>query len=68
MISKFYVGDVVQLKKSHPCGEDKWEIMRVGVDFRIKCLGCQRQVWLPRREFERRVKKVISTVTEENKE
>lgn len=68
MVNKYNVGDVVQLKKSHPCGEDKWEIMRVGVDFRIKCLGCQRQVWLPRREFERRVKKVVSTAGEENKE
>lgn len=66
MIVKYNVGDVVQLKKQHPCGENKWQIMRVGIDFRIKCLGCDRQVWIPRREFERKVKKVISTV--DNKE
>lgn len=61
MIVKYNIGDVVQLKKPHPCGENKWEIMRTGVDFKLKCLGCERQVWLARREFERRVKKIISS-------
>ncbi|MFA5524569.1 MAG: DUF951 domain-containing protein [Tissierellales bacterium] len=58
---KYNIGDVVQLKKAHPCGENKWEIMRTGVDFKLKCLGCQRQVWIARRDFEKRVKKVISS-------
>lgn len=58
---KLNIGDIVQLKKQHPCGENKWEIMRTGIDFRIKCLGCQRQVWLPRRELERKIKKIISS-------
>ncbi|KNF07134.1 hypothetical protein CLPU_23c00170 [Gottschalkia purinilytica] len=66
MIDKFNIGDVVQLKKVHPCGENKWEVMRTGVDFRIKCLGCERQVWLARREFIRRVKKVISTSSDDS--
>ncbi|MTI70290.1 MAG: DUF951 domain-containing protein [Firmicutes bacterium] len=57
----FQIGDIVQLKKKHPCGEDKWEVMRVGVDFRIKCLGCERQVWLPRRKFQKRVKKIVKS-------
>ncbi|MFA5524999.1 MAG: DUF951 domain-containing protein, partial [Tissierellales bacterium] len=39
MIVKYNIGDVVQLKKAHPCGENKWEIMRTGVDFKLKCLG-----------------------------
>lgn len=56
---KYNVGDIVQLKKSHACGENKWELMRVGVDFRIKCVGCERQVWLPRRVFQKKVKKVL---------
>ncbi|WDV45869.1 DUF951 domain-containing protein [Clostridiaceae bacterium M8S5] len=56
---KYNVGDIVMLKKGHPCGENKWQIMRVGVDFRIKCLGCSRQVWLARRDFEKRVKKIL---------
>jgi len=66
--AKYNVGDIVQLKKQHPCGEDKWEIMRTGVDFRIKCLGCQRQVWLPRRDFEKRVKKIVSQGINEGEE
>ena len=36
----FSVGDIVQMKKKHPCGSDSWEILRVGMDFRIKCCGC----------------------------
>lgn len=62
------VGDIIQLKKQHPCGEDKWEIMRTGVDFRIKCLGCSRQVWLPRRELERKIKKIIKSAVEDKEE
>lgn len=68
MVKKYDLGDIVQLKKKHPCGEDKWEIMRVGVDFRIKCLGCEKQVWLPRREFEKRVKKIIKSSNEQETE
>lgn len=65
MVQNYNVGDVVQLKKGHPCGENKWEIVRTGVDFKVKCLGCERQVWIPRRDFIKRVKKVISTVEED---
>lgn len=68
MVKKYDLGDIVQLKKKHPCGDDKWEIMRVGVDFRIKCLGCEKQVWLPRREFEKRVKKIIKSSNEQETE
>ncbi len=53
------VGDVVKLKKKHPCGGYDWEILRVGADFRIKCTTCQRQVWLPRKEVERRITKIV---------
>lgn len=56
------VGDVVKLKKKHPCGGYDWEILRVGADFRIKCTTCQRQVWLPRSEVERRITKIVSQV------
>ena len=59
MVKKFDIGDIVQLKKTHPCGEDKWEVMRIGVDFRIKCLGCDRQVWVPRLKFNKRIKKIV---------
>lgn len=59
MLIKFNVGDIVSLKKAHPCGENKWEIMRTGVDFKLKCLGCERQIWIPRIEFEKRVRKIL---------
>ena len=40
----FEVGDIVKLKKPHPCGSQEWEILRVGADFRLKCMGCGHQV------------------------
>ena len=52
-------GDQVTLKKGHPCGENRWEIMRTGVDIKLKCLGCERQIWLTRMEFEKRVRKIL---------
>ncbi|MBC7083963.1 MAG: hypothetical protein PWR07_2067 [Bacillota bacterium] len=57
---KFYIGDVVRLKKQHPCGSYEWEVMRVGADFRIKCLGCGRVVMLSRPKFEKSVKQIVS--------
>ena len=58
---KYYVGDVVETKKQHPCGSLQWEVIRVGADFKIKCLGCERIVMLPRPKFEKSVKKVIKS-------
>lgn len=55
----FYVGDVVEMKKVHPCGNKNWEVIRVGADIKIKCCGCQRLVMLDRSKFEKGVKKVI---------
>lgn len=53
------VGDVVETKKSHPCGSSQFEILRVGMDFRIKCLKCEKQIWIERPNLEKRIKKVI---------
>jgi hypothetical protein len=47
------------MKKQHPCGTNRWKIIRVGMDFRIKCLGCGRSVMLPRQQFEKKVKEVL---------
>ena len=55
----YNIGDIVQMRKQHPCGGYQWEVMRIGADFRIKCLTCGRQVMLPRPKFEKGVKKVI---------
>jgi len=52
----FQVGDQVKMKKIHPCGSYLWEILRVGMDFRLKCLGCGRIVLLARSKFEKGVK------------
>ena len=57
----FSVGDIVQMKKSHPCGSAQWEILRTGIDFRIKCCGCGHMVMLPRAKFEKNVHKIIPT-------
>ncbi|MDF2548593.1 MAG: hypothetical protein K0R93_3491 [Anaerosolibacter sp.] len=53
------LGDVVEVKKNHPCGSNKFEILRTGMDFRIRCVGCDRQVWIARVDFEKRIKKII---------
>lgn len=49
----FAVGDVIKLKKPHPCGANQWEILRVGMDFRLKCCGCNHQVMVSRKLVEK---------------
>ncbi|MBE0466708.1 MAG: DUF951 domain-containing protein [Candidatus Desulforudis sp.] len=51
VIPKFQVGDVVEMKKTHPCGGREWEVLRTGVDFRLRCRSCGRVVLLPRPKF-----------------
>lgn len=58
-MADYFVGQVVRLKKTHPCGNDCWKVIRIGMDFRIKCIECGRSVLLPRSRFERRVKEII---------
>ena len=55
----FSVGDIIRLGKPHPCGGYEWEILRVGMDFRLKCLNCERQVQLKRSDVEKRCKKIV---------
>lgn len=56
---EIYLGDVVQLRKPHPCGSDQWEVLRTGMDIRVRCLGCGHIVLMPRRRFERAVKRFV---------
>ena len=56
----FAVGDVVRLKKSHPCGGFDWSVVRLGADIGIKCQTCGRRVLLPRRDLERRLRLFVS--------
>jgi hypothetical protein len=58
---KYFIGDVVKMRKVHPCGGTDWEVLRVGMDFRIRCLKCDRVVMLPRPKFERAVKMVVKS-------
>jgi hypothetical protein len=60
MVMEIKLGDVVRLKKKHPCGGDQWQVVRLGADIGIKCLSCQRRVLLERAVFERRVKAFVS--------
>jgi len=53
------IGDIVRLRKAHPCGSYEWEVIRVGADIGIKCLKCQRRVLLERDSFSRRLKQVV---------
>ncbi len=56
--------DVVKMKKSHPCGSDEWEVKRIGTDFLIVCNGCGHQLLMPRPKFEKAVKKIVSRLPE----
>ncbi|MCI8804779.1 MAG: DUF951 domain-containing protein [Clostridiales bacterium] len=59
MILEFNIGDKVIMKKGHPCGGNEWEVLRVGADFRIKCINCGHIIMLPRVKFEKAVKSKI---------
>lgn len=52
------VGDIVETRKQHPCGNNRFEIVRTGMDFRIKCIKCGKQIWIPRVKLEKRIKKI----------
>lgn len=54
-----YIDDIVQMRKPHACGGDTWQVVRVGAEIGIRCQTCQRKVFLPRTEFERRVKRFV---------
>lgn len=55
----FQLGDIVEMKKSHPCGTNAWKVIRMGMDIRMKCTGCGHSVLLPRSHFEKRMKRVL---------
>ena len=54
-----HVGDVLELKKPHPCGSREWLVLRVGMDFRLRCAGCGHELMIPRSKAEKAVKKII---------
>lgn len=60
LVMDIQVGDILKLKKQHPCGSREWEVLRVGADFRLKCVGCGHQIMIARRQVEKNVKNVTS--------
>ena len=60
MVMEIKLGDVIRLKKKHPCGSYEWQVVRLGADSEMKCLKCRHRVLLARSVFERRVKGFIS--------
>ncbi|MEZ4661166.1 MAG: DUF951 domain-containing protein [Caldilineaceae bacterium] len=56
---KLYIGDIVEMRKQHPCGGWEWEVVRVGADIGLSCCTCGRRVLLPRRKFARGAKKFV---------
>lgn len=58
------VGDVLVMKKEHPCGSREWKVTRVGMDFKLTCAGCGHQIMVPRSKAEKSVKKIMREGTE----
>jgi hypothetical protein len=59
-IIKFETGNILEMKKPHPCGEHKFLVLRTGSDIRVKCLGCERDMTLPRVKLEKNIKRVVT--------
>ena len=53
------LGDILQMKKAHPCGNVQWEVLRIGMDFKMRCLGCGHEIMVPRLKAEKNIKKIL---------
>ena len=51
--------DVLKLKKEHPCGSVEWLVLRTGIDFRLRCMGCGHAVMIPREKLEKRIRRIV---------
>ena len=56
---EYELNDIVEMKKQHPCGTNRWQITRMGADIKIKCLKCDNNIMMPRREFNKKIKKIV---------
>ena len=66
-ILRFAVGDLLEMKKPHPCGEKRFKVLRIGSDIRLVCEGCGRDMTLPREKVEKSIRKIISVPAESDK-
>ena len=53
------LNDILQMKKAHPCGESRWLVLRVGSDFRLRCLGCGHEIMTPRLKAEKNIRRIL---------
>jgi len=60
----FDIGDILRLRKKHPCGSYEWEVVRLGVDIGLVCQGCERRILLPRSTVNKRLKSVVKSSQE----
>ena len=60
MVVDFHMGEILRLRKPHPCGEDRWQVVRLGADIGLVCMGCQHRVLMERRTLERQLKARIN--------
>lgn len=60
----FGLNDIVEMKKPHPCGTNRWQVVRLGADIKIKCCHCERMLMMPRPEFKKKMKKVLESAQE----
>ncbi len=65
-IKKYAVGDIVEMKKAHPCGEKRFKIIRTGTDIKLKCVGCDHLVMMPRPKFIKMLKNVVEVQNQKN--
>lgn len=57
----YQLGNIIKMKKTHPCGTNAWEILRTGMDFRLKCTGCGHMIMIPRKEVEKNFRGFIES-------
>lgn len=67
-MNEITVGSRVRMRKKHPCGSDEWTVFRLGADIGIQCAGCGRRVLLPRGDFQKRLKQVLTDHAEQQRE
>ena len=54
------LNDVLEMKKTHPCGEKRWQVLRTGMDFRLRCTGCGHELMLPRSKAEKSIRRILT--------
>jgi hypothetical protein len=57
-MKKYKINDIVTLKKGHPCGENMWQIERMGADMKLRCLGCDKIIWMKRIDFDKKIRRI----------